>query len=140
MSLLFRFLINDNVSLKHQLLVIYFVISALSCGITLAICYSLLYSLKDSTVTAANKNLIQQTSLNSQSLAAEIANAINQELVLVGESICTVSAFYSSILLTSPNVNTSSGATILKHVTSNLKFLSAFLNYNLLFLVFIIII
>ena len=99
MSCFVRFLINDNVSLKHQLLVSYFFISALSCGITLAICYSLLYSLKDSTITAANKNLIQQTSLNSQSLAA---NAINQELVLVGESICTASAFYSSLLLTPP--------------------------------------
>ena len=123
MSVFVRFLINDNVSLKHQLLVSYFVISALSCGITLAICYSLLYSLKDSTITAANKNLIQQTSLNSQSLAAEIANAINQELVLVGESICTASAFYSTILLTPPNVNTSNGASILKQVPSSRKFI-----------------
>lgn len=115
---MFRFLINDNVSLKHQLLVSYFVISALSCGITLAICYSLLYSLKDDTISAANENLIQQTSLNSQSLAAEIANAVNQELALVGE-FCTASVLYSSILLTPPSVNISSGATILKHVKTS---------------------
>ena len=118
MRAFFCFLINDNVSLKHQLLVSYFFISALSCGITLAICYTLLYSLKDSVINDTNNDLIQQTYSNSQSLAAEIANAINQELALVGETICTAPALYSSILLTPPNVNISSGASILKYVTT----------------------
>ena len=120
MGLFLRFFINDSISLKHQLLASYFVISALSCGITFAICYTLLDSLKTSTIKAANNDLIQQTYSNAQSLAAEIANAINQELALVGETICTAPALYSSILLTPPNVNISSGASILKHVTTSI--------------------
>ena len=108
-------LINDKVSLKQQLLVSYSLITIISAGITLGICYGLLFSLKDSATTTATNNLISQTNSNAQALATEIANTINQQIAIVGESVCMVSAKYSSILF--DNAHTSSrGGTILKQV------------------------
>ena len=104
-------LLNNNVSLKQQLLLIYAVISVLSCGITLAICYSLVYSLKKSATNEANTNLIKQTYSNARSLAAVIANTINQEIVTVGESICLTTATFASILLSN-----ASASSVLKYV------------------------
>ena len=46
-------LINDKVSLKQQLLVSYSLITIISAGITLGICYGLLFSLKDSASSTA---------------------------------------------------------------------------------------
>lgn len=109
--MIFFYLINDKVSLKQQLLVIYSFISALSCGITLAICYGLVYSLKHSAINEANNDLIKQTYSNARSLAAEIANTINQEIVTVGDSICLTTATFASILLANAD-----GSSLLKFV------------------------
>lgn len=92
-------LINDKTSLKQQLLISYSFITIISAGITLGICYGLLYSLKDSASTAATDNLLYQTNSNAKALATEIANAINQKITIVGESVCMVGARYASILL-----------------------------------------
>ena len=39
------FIFNDQTTLKHQLLLSYSIITIVSAGITLAICYGLLYAL-----------------------------------------------------------------------------------------------
>lgn len=95
--MIFCYLINDKVSLKQQLLAIYAVISVLSCGITLAIGYGIVYAFEHN---VANNVLIEQNAKdNLQSLAAEIANTINQEIVTVGEAICLTTSERASILL-----------------------------------------
>ena len=113
-------LINDRISLKHQLLISYSIITLLSAGITLGICYGLLYSLKNSASSDASDNLIKQTNSNAQALATEIANTINQEIAVVGESVCMVSALYASLLMPYAH-NSSTGSTLLKEVCSPQK-------------------
>lgn len=108
-------LINEKTSLKQQLLVSYSLISVVSAAITLAVCYGLLSALSKSASTNASENLIYQTNLNSEALAAEIANSINQEIISVGESICMVGAQFGSILLTYAHSG-KNGSTILKKV------------------------
>ena len=108
-------LINDKISLKQQLLISYSIITVIAGGITLAICYGLLYSLKNNSSKDANDNLIQQTNSNAQALAAEIANTIYQEITVVGESVCMISALYASILINYAH-SSSDGDTILKPV------------------------
>ena len=117
---MFSCLINDKISLKQQLLISYSLITIISAAITLSICYGLLYSLKISASNAATDNLIQQTHSNAQALATEIAYSINQEIAIVGESLCMVSARYASILHSYAHSG-SRGGTILKQVK---KFLS----------------
>ena len=112
---MFSCLINDKSSLKQQLLVSYSLITIISAGITLGICYGLLYSLKNSASIAATENLLYQTDSNAKALAIEIANAINQEITIVGESICMVGARYASILLSNSHKG-KLGGTILKKV------------------------
>lgn len=113
---MFSILINDKISLKQQLLFSYSLITIVSAAVSLSICYSLLFSLKSSASTTATKNLIIQTYINAQDLATEIANTINQEIAIVGESICMVSARYASILLSYAHSG-SRGGTLLKQVT-----------------------
>ena len=108
-------LVNDKVSLKQQLLVSYSLITIISAGITLGICYGLLFSLKDSASSTATENLLSQTNSNAQALATEIANTINQQIAIVGESVCMVSANYASILFDNAH-KSSRGGTILKQV------------------------
>jgi hypothetical protein len=112
---MFSCLINDKISLKQQLLISYSLITIVSAGITLSICYGLLYSLKASASKAAKENLIQQTHSNAQALATEIANTINQEIAVVGESVCMVNARYASILHNYARSGSRNG-TILKRV------------------------
>ena len=108
-------LINDKISLKQQLLISYSIITVIAAGITLAICYGLLYSLKTYSSKDANDNLIEQTNSNAQALAAEIANTIYQEISVVGESVCMISALYASILINNSHIS-SEGDTILAPV------------------------
>ena len=110
---MFSCLINEKTSLKQQLLVSYSLITIISAGITLGICYALLYSLKHSASTTATENLRYQTNSNAKALATEIANVINQKITIVGESVCMVGARYASILLSNSH-NGKLGGTILK--------------------------
>jgi hypothetical protein len=111
-------LINDKTSLKDQLLISYTIITIVSAGITLGICYGLLYSLRDEVSATATTNIIHQTNSNELALATEIANTINQQLVIIGESVCMVSALYSSLLMSYATYE-SSGSTLLKEVLDN---------------------
>ena len=113
-------LINDKISLKQQLLISYSVITIITAVVTLAICYGLLFSLRDRASKDAHDNLIQQTNSNAQALASEIANTIYQEITVVGESVCMVSALYASILMVYSN-HSSEGETILKPVSYPFK-------------------
>mmetsp|Transcript_20198 Transcript_20198/g.28960 ORF Transcript_20198/g.28960 Transcript_20198/m.28960 type:complete len:1519 (+) Transcript_20198:482-5038(+) len=111
------FLKNDKISLKNQLLVSYAIITAVSAGITLGICYGILYSLRDTVTESATTNIIDQTNSNELALATEIANSINQQLIIIGESVCMVSSLYSSVLMPYATYG-SSGSTLLKHEPS----------------------
>ena len=113
-------MINDKISLKQQLLISYSVITIITAVVTLAICYGLLFSLRDRASKDAHDNLIQQTNSNAQALASEIANTIYQEITVVGESVCMVSAMYASILMVYSN-HSSEGDTILKPVSYSFK-------------------
>jgi len=130
-------LINENTSLKQQLLVSYLLISLISAGITLGVCYGLLYALSETASTDASNNLINQTNLNADALASEIANSINQEITSVGESICMMSAQFGSILLT--YAHSGNGSTILKEVLSVYKQLQLLKLLRILFLIAILV-
>ena len=108
-------LINDKTSLKNQLLISYTIITIVSTGITLGICFGLLYSLRDEVTSTATINIISQTNSNELALATEIANTVNQQLVIIGESVCMVSALYSNLLM-SYATSGHSGSTLLKEV------------------------
>ena len=116
---MFSLLINDKLSLKQQLLFSYSLITIVSAAVSLSICYSLLYSLKNSATTTATKNLIVQTYINAQDSATEVANTINQEIAIVGESVCMVSARYAIILLNFARSG-SGGGPLLKQVVENM--------------------
>ena len=98
----------------------YSIITIITAVVTLAICYELLLFLRDRASNDAHDNLIQQTNSNAQALASEIANTIYEEITVVGESVCMVSALYASILMVYSN-HSSEGDTILKPVSYSFK-------------------
>ena len=92
-------LINENVSLKNQLLVSFVFVAFIAGGVTLAICLGMLYALGASASTTADNVIIKNTKSNAQNLGQEIASTINQQLVEVQQSVCQVNSLYSTVLL-----------------------------------------
>lgn len=91
---------SDQFSLRAQLLLSFTLVTIIAAGITLGISLGLLYALGDSASTKANSVILANTQANAGDLGKEIAASIGQQLTLVGESVCKVSALYSSLLLT----------------------------------------
>jgi len=113
---LISLLINDKTSLKTQLVTSYAIITIVSAGITVGICFGLLYRLRDDVSASATTNIISQTYSNEMAVAKEIANTINQQLVIIAESLCMVSALYSKLLMSYASYGIS-GSTLLNEVT-----------------------
>lgn len=104
---------SENVSLKNQILISFTSVSLIAAGITLAICYGLLYSLGISAYNNADSIIINQTKDNAITIGEEVSSTIDQQLRVVAESISMVSALYSSLLLNFSN-HSGQGISLLK--------------------------
>ena len=96
---MFSFVINDKVSLKFQLISLFTILTALTAGLTLAICYGMLYSLGNTTYENSSGIISDQSTQNTINLGKEIALAINQNILIIAQSVCQVSALYAKNLL-----------------------------------------
>ena len=124
----FGLLFNDRFTLRDQLLISYSVLVVVSVGVTLGICYGLLVALGDysvgcatylilispcnvyvvtSSYNSADNIILSDIHSNLRNVADEIALSVDQQLRIVGESICMVSALYAKKLLES-NIPTQS--------------------------------
>ena len=79
------------------------------------ICFSLLYALASTTYNTASSTIYFQTTSNSQTDANEIAEAISQQLAIVGESVSMVGALYSQALM---NTSTAPASSVLAPILS----------------------
>jgi hypothetical protein len=104
--------INDKTSIKTQIEISFGFLVIFTGGITLAVCYGLLYGNASEAYSVAEKTIRSQTFESLSTIAAETAAALEQPLKLVGESVCLTSALYSSILLSYSNF-TQDGSTLL---------------------------
>lgn len=95
---LLSFVINDKTSIRVQLFSCYVGISLITVGITHCICYAMIYSLADSAETMTRETLIDTTKDSITLNSNEIAQTLNQELSLLGNSICMVESLYLSLL------------------------------------------
>lgn len=105
---------NEKTSLKDQVLRSFCVITLISCGVTLAICYGLLFALGSSTYYSAKVIIVDQAESNAQLLSKEIAGAAEVQLRFIAESICLTSSLYSSVLLNYSSVSASNYSTLFK--------------------------
>lgn len=104
--------INDKTSIKTQIELSFGFLVVFTGGITLAICYGLLYGNAYEAYSVAERTIRSQTYESLRTIAAETAASLEQPLKLVGESVCMTSALYSSVLLSYSNF-TRSGDTLL---------------------------
>jgi CHASE3 domain sensor protein len=81
-----RPIFNDNVTIRTQILVSFSMIVVVSVGVTLAICYGLMYNAGQQAYDTASSTIISNTKQSVLSNAVDLANAINQQLVSAGTS------------------------------------------------------
>ena len=98
-------LFNDRNSISRQLAVSFSFIILIVSGITLGICYGVLYATGDQAYMSAKQGIRTATDSNILTSAREIAGEINQELASIAQSICMVSAKYSSVLMNYATIN-----------------------------------
>lgn len=108
-------LFNDRTSLKKQHIAL--IVSVILAIFPLVIIFGFLLPWKADISLAASYNLQNLASENSLALAKELASSINQQLLIIGESVCMVSANYASILMDYADYG-SGGSTILNAVYS----------------------
>jgi hypothetical protein len=92
-------ILNDKTSIRYQLLASFGTVTFVAGGITLAICYGVLYGLAKSTSTSTTSVLVGQTEASLLTTATEIANTVSQELAVIGQSVAMVGALYSQLLI-----------------------------------------
>lgn len=108
---LFSWIVNKNFSLKTQLLTLFSLLTIISGGVTLGICLGMLYALGDSAYSSSQRIILDNAQSNAANLGNVIAEAIEQRLTVVSQSVCMVSAQYSQVLLQYSNYST--GGTLL---------------------------
>lgn len=77
----------------------YSAILFISAGITLAICYALLYTTGQSSYNTAYSTIVNDNQNNCLIFAQEAAGAISQQLKIIGQSACLEGALYSQRLM-----------------------------------------
>jgi zinc transporter ZupT len=82
-----KILFNENVTIRTQIVVSFSSIVVVAVGVTLAICYGLMYSAGNDAYNTASSTIISNTKQSVLTNAQDIADAINQQLLIVGKSI-----------------------------------------------------
>lgn len=93
-----RLLFNDKYTIRTQILVSYSLIIIISAGITLGICYGILFGAGTSSYEVASNTIIVDTKSSCLTYAQEISSAISQQLQIVGQSVCQGGALYAATL------------------------------------------
>lgn len=90
---------SDNYTLRSQMLLSFTLVTLIAAGVTVGISLGLLFALGHEASSTADKIILSDTQTNAAELGKEIAASISQQLTLVGNSVCKVSALYSTLLL-----------------------------------------
>jgi CHASE3 domain sensor protein len=77
-------LFNEHVAIRTQILVSFSVVVIISVGVTLAICYGLMFAAGENAYNTASTSIIANTQQSVLSNALDISAAVNQQLLLVG--------------------------------------------------------
>lgn len=99
-----RLLFNDKNSIRTQILASYSLVLILSIGITLGICYGMLFGAGSSSYQTASLSIISDTENNCLTFAREVSSAISQQLNEVGQSVCQGGVLYAATLFNTTNV------------------------------------
>jgi hypothetical protein len=102
-----KFLFNETVSIKTQLIVSFTAVVVASSAITLAICYGLLFQTVHTSYAEAEYQVLDNGEANVVTSCLQIADAIEQKMLVVGQSVCQLGALYAQSLLTYTSNNSS---------------------------------
>jgi hypothetical protein len=95
----FRWIINDKYALSTQVLTLFAFLTIVSGGITLGICLGMLYALETDAYTSTQDIIVHNTKANAQNVGSEIAEAVQQRLMTISQSISMVNSLYGKVLL-----------------------------------------
>jgi hypothetical protein len=95
----FRWIINDKYSLSTQVLTLFAFLTIVSGGITLGICLGMLYALETDAYKSTQDIIVHNTKANAQNVGSEIAEAVQQRLMTISQSISMVNSLYGKVLL-----------------------------------------
>eukprot|EP01038_Epipyxis_sp_PR26KG_P015339 gene15339-20670_t len=95
----FLCLINQKYTIKYQWQILFVSISFISACITLLITYGILFTFPPTAYDSAKSIAISQLTANSLTLSKQVASSIDIELQSIGNSIASVSATYSTVLI-----------------------------------------
>jgi hypothetical protein len=101
----FSWIINDKFSLSTQVLTLFSLLVIISGGITLGICVGMLYALGTDAYTSTQAIIVHNTKANAQNVGSEIAQAVQQRLMTISQSISMVNSLYGKVLLQYANYN-----------------------------------
>lgn len=90
---------NDKYSLRSQIYLTFSGVAILSIGVTLAICYGLLYGLANTAYDKASDTLASDAKRNAQATASGIAIAIEQQIQVIASSVCLMGSKYAASLM-----------------------------------------
>lgn len=91
-----KFIFNEDVTIRTQILVSFSAVVVVSVGVTLGICYGLMFSAGHDAYSSASSTITSNTNQNVLSNALDISAAINQQLLIVGELLINASCITSS--------------------------------------------
>jgi hypothetical protein len=104
-SCCFSWIINDKYALSTQVLTLFAILTIISGGITLGICLGMLYALGTDAYTSTQNIIVHNTKANALTVGNEIAEAVQQRLTTISQSITMVNSLYGKVLLQYANYN-----------------------------------
>lgn len=113
-----NFLNNKRVSLRSQLILSFSLTTLIFVGATIGLCLGLFSSLAASSKNDALPIIKSNAELNLDDLSTQLADALIQRLVYIGQAETLVSTLYGKLLLSYSNESNAHGSTLLAPMPS----------------------